>query len=121
MNETATSVHRRLTTSILKEAGTIPQAVDILTRLPGIIKVTADTSGKWIRIHYDVTMLLFPQLITALEKEALVKEPAWWERFKFSLYRFQDTNIRGNATAKSLPCCSNPEGIADQCRKKNCP
>ena len=120
MNKSATTVHRRLSTSILKETASTQRAVDILHGLPGAIEVKADTSGKRIGIHYDVTILLFPNLIKALEAEKLVKEPGWWDRFKFSSYRFQDINIRDNAQAKPAPCCSNPEGIVDQCGKKNC-
>jgi hypothetical protein len=120
MNESATTVHRRLGTSILKETGSIQQAVDILAALPGMISAKADTSGKRIQVCYDVTNLQFPNLIQALEAKDIVKEPGWWDRFRFSSYRFQDINIRDNAQAKPGPCCSNPKKIVEQSRKKSC-
>lgn len=120
MSTEATTINRKLHTHILKDQANIRNAVDVLAGLPGMLEVGTDTAGKHLRVRYDTMEIQFPALIRALKSHGLMTEAGWWDRLKFSLYGFTDTNTRDNATAKSSPCCSNPEGITGSCGKKGC-
>lgn len=114
MNTESVTVKRKIQCSSLIEQGDVQTAIEILAGMPGMIEAQVEDSGNRIRVQYDVTKLQYPDLIRTLKSRNLLKELGWWERFKYSSYRFQDKNLRDNAMANPAPCCSNPEEILQQ-------
>ena len=120
MNDITTTVKRQLRLDILKDDENTCKAVETLAGLPGVLEADIDPAKTQLRVSYDVTRLQFPALVRALKSVKLLRNPGWWDRFRFSWYGYMDINNRDNITAKSSPCCSNPEEITRPSRKKGC-
>jgi hypothetical protein len=115
----ASFVSHKIRTSILKDKTDVDHVLALLSGLDGMNSVQLSANGNVIRTSYDAIKLQFATIVRLLEQAQFLQQPGWLDALVFTCYNYTDKNIRDNATAESMPCCSNPSVGREQCRGDN--
>ncbi|HDL19352.1 MAG TPA: hypothetical protein ENH29_09880 [Bacteroidetes bacterium] len=70
-------------------------------------------------VRYNLRRQIFKQVLEQITSAGLVVERSFWQRLKLAKWGFTEENERDNITARSLPCCSNPEEILSKVKRTN--
>jgi hypothetical protein len=84
--------------------------------LPGLIRIETDPRKTRLWAVYDVRHTDYATVVQALEKAGFALDGGWWSRRRLAWYRFQDINIRDNASHRPACCSKPPPGAAPRRR-----
>lgn len=83
----------------------------------GVRSVRIDPEHDRIHIHYDNTIIGIETVIEILRNVGCSPQQRFWDRLKYSWWRYLDENARDNARSPGAPCCGNPATLYAQRRR----
>jgi len=110
-------VRRRFSVEGLNDGLHTSTATRALTQQPGVQSIRIDFNHGHICICYDNTIVGVEAVVEGLKNAGYPLRQRFWDRLKYTWWRYLDENARSNATSVNGPCCSNPATLHAQRRR----
>ncbi len=80
----------------------------LLDPLPGMHAVHADTRRRRLRLEYDASQLVWPEIAQLLQAAGYPPANTFWGRARTAWFDYVDANTRRESKAPPPACCNRP-------------